>query len=55
MGVAVYNLFGVCQGGREISAWIDNDEKCGEAKNCATECEFKKIRKDEKGGKRWKG
>ena len=49
-GVAVLNLFGFCPGGKEITAWIDNEEKCGEAKNCAVECEFKKIKKDEKGG-----
>jgi len=42
----VLNLFGFCPGGREITAWIDNEEKCGEAKNCAVECEFKKLKKD---------
>lgn len=48
MGVAVYNLFGVCPGGREISTWIINDGECSEAKNCLAECEFRKIKKEER-------
>lgn len=49
---SIIYLFGLCPGGREISTWIENDEKCSEAKNCAVECKLKKLKKDEKGGRR---